>query len=543
MKLIEPVAVTDTGTFSRASTATYWDANGVLQTAAVDEPRWQWDPATGEFEGLLVEDEATNLLTYSAQFDDAAWTKTRSSVSANAVVAPDGTTTSDKLVEDTSVTTTHLLSRSLTFTAGLSYVLSVFFKPAERPAIELRFASGAFSSNQAMEFDADTGVTTVAAGTPTGSMLELADGWWYCTMTATAATTASSAINLRISNGATTAYTGDGVSGIYIWGAQLEVGTESTSYIPTTGTAVLRYADDLGDAMMLSNIPETDETEYNPATAYDIGDRCMITTASQHNVYESLTAANTGNDPTLEVDPIDAPVNWQFVGKTNVWKPFDNYGSSQASVADRMVYSIVVPTGTLVDSVVLMNVDATEARIVITDADAGEVYNEAHDLVSESGIIDYWEYFFAPVRKMKNLTVTDLDVYAGVRVDVELTQSGDDVLLGVLVIGLGNEIGATMYGLRLSSTDYSVKRIDGAGNVTLTERPYSDEMSMQVWVDNPNLAAVKEQLNRVRATPIVYIGADHYGEATTVYGWHESWDTVISYPNDSILSANIKGLT
>lgn len=65
MKLIRPTNITTEGGFTRNSIGTYFDANGVLQTAAVNEPRFNYDPETGEFQGLLIEGAATNLLLNS----------------------------------------------------------------------------------------------------------------------------------------------------------------------------------------------------------------------------------------------------------------------------------------------------------------------------------------------------------------------------------------------------------------------------------------------------------------------------------------------
>lgn len=78
-------------TFSRVSTATYFDNKGVLRTAPAGVPRIDYDPATGECRGLLVEEQRTNFLRYSEEFDNAYWIKARSSITTNAVTAPDGT--------------------------------------------------------------------------------------------------------------------------------------------------------------------------------------------------------------------------------------------------------------------------------------------------------------------------------------------------------------------------------------------------------------------------------------------------------------------
>jgi hypothetical protein len=81
-----------------------------LQTAASGEPRFDHDPITGESKGFLIEEQRTNLLTYSEQFDNAAWTKGNTTISANAATAPDGQTTADKLVEDSATTAQRLRS-------------------------------------------------------------------------------------------------------------------------------------------------------------------------------------------------------------------------------------------------------------------------------------------------------------------------------------------------------------------------------------------------------------------------------------------------
>ena len=89
--------------FTRASTATYFDRNGILQTAAVDEPVIEWDPATGACLGWRLWDGVTNLLTYSNDFTQTAWAKivggtgTTPVVTANYAVSPDGTTNATRL--------------------------------------------------------------------------------------------------------------------------------------------------------------------------------------------------------------------------------------------------------------------------------------------------------------------------------------------------------------------------------------------------------------------------------------------------------------
>jgi hypothetical protein len=88
-------------TFTRASTATRVNANGLIEVVASNSPRIDFDPATQVCKGLLIEEQRTNLLTYSENFDNAAWGKQSVTVNANAAIAPDGTLTADKLIEST----------------------------------------------------------------------------------------------------------------------------------------------------------------------------------------------------------------------------------------------------------------------------------------------------------------------------------------------------------------------------------------------------------------------------------------------------------
>ena len=229
-------------TFTRASSGTFVGSDGVLQTAATDVPRFDHNPVTGESLGLLVEEQRTNLLLRSEEFE-TTWTTTRASVSSDLIASPSGTTTADKLVEDTTATSTHFVQQSVSVTTGTAYAFSLFAKAGERNFVQL-VLNAQFATVISAIFDLSTGAVGITTGTPVTSAVLLSDGWWRLSITATANATGSTLAQVRVSNFSTTAtYTGDGTSGIYIWGAQLEAGSFPTSYIPTTTAAVTRNAD------------------------------------------------------------------------------------------------------------------------------------------------------------------------------------------------------------------------------------------------------------------------------------------------------------
>jgi len=242
-------SITSKTTYTRASTATYYDANGTLQTAAVDAPRFDHDPATGERLGILLEEQRTNLLTYSEQFDNAAWAKVRSTITANAATAPDGTTTADKIVEDTTASSTHPVYQGSTgFAAGVTATASVFLKAGERTFVSIGSPASATGTGVNLTtgelVDVNVPGWTNAA---TRSVTDIGGGWYrvYYSFTTVGSDGLSDALRIFPNNGTTTSYTGDGTSGLYVWGAQLEVGSFPTSYIKTEASQVTRSADNL----------------------------------------------------------------------------------------------------------------------------------------------------------------------------------------------------------------------------------------------------------------------------------------------------------
>ena len=209
-------------------------------TAAYYGPRFDYNPTTLAPMGLLIEEQRTNLLLQSQTFDSASWSKIGATVTANTTTAPDGTTTADTLVEDTS-TGVHIAFQAGSFVAGTTYTITVFAKAGTRTRLNMINVGGvSYEGN----FDLLTG-TVISSPLGTASITAAGNGWYRCQMTSTAGATASGNVQFRlVSSGTTTSYTGDGTSGLFLWGAQLEAGASATSYIPTVASQVTRSADD-----------------------------------------------------------------------------------------------------------------------------------------------------------------------------------------------------------------------------------------------------------------------------------------------------------
>lgn len=198
-------------TFSRASNATQFDSAGNLVYAP------------------------HNLLTYSEQLDNAVWSKTNSTISPNLIAAPDGTLTADKIVEDSSAAVDHYTQSSIiTSQAGAAYSSSIYIKAGERRYCAFTVTGGGVGT-RGVFFDALTGTYTggFGGGLPY-TITNVGNGWFRYTINDT--TTAAAGYALRVyvcavANNIT--YTGDGTSGLYAWGAQLNIGALQPYYITT----------------------------------------------------------------------------------------------------------------------------------------------------------------------------------------------------------------------------------------------------------------------------------------------------------------------
>ena len=272
---------------TRASTATRINEVGLIEQVANDIVRIDHDPITGECLGALCEEARTNLLTYSENFDNAAWTKTRASITPNAAVAPDGTMTADKFVEDTTASSAHFItSPVVSFTSGLSYTYSIMAKPGERNILSLSFPSSVFGSVVSYAFTlSGSGASTLrTAGTGNSATIKLMpNGCYFCSVTAQATSSGSNSvyINLHTTESAST-YSGDGTSGLYIWGAQLEAGAFPTSYVPSSVSFTSRAstATYVGSGGLIKSAAiDAARMNYNP-TNLSVAPKLLVEAAS-----------------------------------------------------------------------------------------------------------------------------------------------------------------------------------------------------------------------------------------------------------------------
>jgi hypothetical protein len=228
-----PAAYGPTPSFSRASTATYFTSSGVLSSAAINAPRFNhvYNGSSWVSKGLLVEEQRTNVVLYSADFT-SGWTSSNVGMSTVAGTAPDGTSTAVKLYPTASTTQTRIYR-----SPGSSTCISVFAKAAEKSIVYFYDLTGV----NVCYFNLSTGAIGTNSTVLTASIINCGSGWFRCSLSSSSAFSFFQ-IGVSDANGSTSS-TASGTNGILIWGAQAEIGSFPTSYIPTTTAAVTRSAD------------------------------------------------------------------------------------------------------------------------------------------------------------------------------------------------------------------------------------------------------------------------------------------------------------
>ena len=277
---------------SRASAATYIDETGIIRTAAIDTARATYNPTTLALIGLLTESAETNESLNSETFGGTGWSSGNLASTTKAFPAPDGTNNATLMIENTG-NSTHSYSAPA-ITIGVAYTVSIFAKnynPGGTSKRFLAFRGMGLGANFPV-FDLELGTVTNNGTSWVAGMSKITaypNGWYRCEAVGIPTATTGPIMSLvDVSTGVSSSYTGDGVSGVYLWGANYSQngGVSATSYIPAFGSATTRAAD------------------INPV----ITGMTSRTFSQIHTFTRASTKTYYGSNGLLQTAAIDAPV-------------------------------------------------------------------------------------------------------------------------------------------------------------------------------------------------------------------------------------------
>lgn len=205
-------------TFSRTTNATVTGGNGLIQNAPM------------------------NLLTFSEQFDNAAWGKQGVTITANATTSPNGTTTAELM---TATASSAIVFNAAGYTASTAaHTSSIYIKANSASSVRLDLVAAGYSAGASCFFNVVNGtkgnVTHYGASTGfTADIVSIGDGWFRASI--------SGVLTAAAWYTQTFLFNSIG-SSVYIWGAQLELGSTATTYNPTTVKNLLGYTEHFDNA-------------------------------------------------------------------------------------------------------------------------------------------------------------------------------------------------------------------------------------------------------------------------------------------------------
>ena len=269
--------------FARTSTATRVNEDYLIETVAANIPRLDYTNGVAQ---ILVENASTNLVTYSEDFSQ--WTPNfGANITSNSIVSPDGTQNASKLIPSSSVERQGI---TIDVTANGDISMSVFAKKGEYSVIQF---SDAINGGYFINFDLQTGLIG-SSNTMQGKIENVGNDWYRCSASYSSS---NSILRFRLSiaesstSGRLVDFAGNSSDGLYLWGAQLENSTYTTSYIPTSGTTITRAAE------TLTNAGNSDLLNDNAGTLY-----CEIAALTETDSRRDISFSDgTANDNVVRI--------------------------------------------------------------------------------------------------------------------------------------------------------------------------------------------------------------------------------------------------
>ena len=313
-------------TFIRGGIGTRVNKNGLIETLSANQPRFDYDPISGECKGLLIEESRTNMLTYSIP-SSGTWSSINTDITSNSIISPDGTQNASLVKGSTTALSTKYINLNSSITSGQTYTQTFFVKAGTTNYVQIAPSTG-FSSNYA-NFEL-IGNGRIGNSTVSSAFIQaFPNGWYRIGVTETATSTVSGRMLLSTASSLTSTRLPSIIPySFYVWGAQLELGVPpstfpasyASSYIPTSGSTVTRNPDlvSIEGTKFSSWYNQTEGTFlYNgtlPFVTNDPTSRVMYGVSNGFSFSNSIYAIKPASSLAMSINVIGNNVNQSPLG-------------------------------------------------------------------------------------------------------------------------------------------------------------------------------------------------------------------------------------
>lgn len=277
--------------------------------------------------------------------------------------------------------------------------------------------------------------------------------------------------------------------------------------------------------LISSNVPEAEEgAPVWVAGTYATGAKVV----RNLHLFRSAADSNTAipGEETTEV------IKWVDLGPINRWRMFDKRVGNRLQIGTftRNPESIAVTlqVGTVVNAIGLVGVSGASVQVIMTSLMEGVVYDKTINM-ADTGVTNWYDYFFLPFERRDNLALLDLPPYGNAKVQIIVSAPGSTAAIGTLVIGYGVNIGDAVYGTSVNFESYSSIKENEFGDIEIIPRGTRDIVEFDVRIDTKDFSQVRKRLMRLRDKPSLYVGNPSM-DATITVGHFEGLNIVIANP-------------
>lgn len=273
------------------------------------------------------------------------------------------------------------------------------------------------------------------------------------------------------------------------------------------------------------------EAAWSSIPTYGLNDYATY----KHRIYQSLQAANTNKNPLTQ------PLWWIDIGPTNQYAMFDTQRGT-SSYASGSIVAQITP-GVRVSAIALLNIVADTVRVQMT-AGGVTIYDNTVSLITRSGVVNAYTYFFNAFFVQNNTVLFDLPANSNALITVTALRASGNVSIGACCIGTAINLGAVQYGAIDGMLNFSTISNDDFGNSVLVPRISETELQVTTWLNAQEVDTAAAARKALNAVPAVYCGledgSNYYFNSICVLGVYTQWDIALTYVDKAVLTLTLK---